>query len=369
MSTFKVSLEKIVNVQQHPNADRLDIVQILDWNCVVSKNSFGVGDLCIYFPIDSVLPSEVESKIFGQDSKIKLTGSRIKTIKLRGAISQGLVVKPDMFLSNYSRNRVGFDLTEMLGVKKYEPPVKITSKTNTCSVTKKNIHPNFKKYTGIENAKNYSNVFTEDDMVSVTEKLHGTNARYGILECNADTLWKKILRFFKLLPRYEFVYGSHNVQLQNRLLYSGYYDSNVYSEMAVKYKLKNILKPGQVIYGEIVGDGIQRGYLYGCKSGERKLVIFDLMIDGKYVDVDYFRKWAYENNFEIAPELYRGNFNKSKILELTKGNSVFSQDQRVREGVVVKPLIEETCHIGRKMLKFISDDYLLKNQDEEGPAH
>lgn len=367
MSTFKVEIIKIDAVNKHPNADKLEILKINDWTCVSAVGNFKRGDLCLFFPIDSILTEEIESKIFGVDSKIKLNNHRVRTIKLRGAISQGLAVNPELFLEKFKE---GQDVTEKLGIVKYEPPVDIRpANASLCQTRKKQVNPNFKKYTGIENAKNYPKVFEDNEIVSVTEKIHGTNFRCGWVKNEVNTLFKKILRFFRLLPEYEFVYGSHNVQLQNKFLAKTYYNKNVYAEAVQKYNLKELLPKGMVIYGEIYGDGIQKGYTYECKPGERKLVVFDIFLRDQYVSVEEFKSIIYFLKLPTVPELYRGPFNKDKILELTKGNSVLAPKQKVREGVVVKPLEEQMCFIGRKMLKFISDDYLLKNQDDETIGH
>jgi hypothetical protein len=66
----------------------------------------------------------------------------------------------------------------------------------------------------------------------------------------------------------------------------------------------------------------------------------------------------------MVPILYVGPFDIAKVKELTKGNSILAPSQKVREGVVVKSIENQECYIGRKMLKFISDEYLLKDQSE-----
>lgn len=363
MSTFKVEIVSINSVTNHPGADRLDLVTVNDWQCVASKDAFKQGDLAIYFPIDSLLPGEVESKIFGKDSKVKLHNSRVKTIKLRGAISQGLIVKPELF--DIKNPKEGKDLTKQLNISKYEPIVRVSGATNGQAASKRNSNPNFKKYGGIENAKNYTDVFKDGEIVSVTEKQHGSHIRCGWVEFSANTLFKKILKALRLAPKYEFVYGSNNVQLTNKLLYKGYYETNIYAAMVKKYNLKEVLKHGEVIHGEIYGPSIQKGYHYGCVDGEIKACFFDLKRDGKYLDCISFKHWIKEAGLPSVAFLYQGPFSKEIITKLRDGNSVFHPGQNIREGIVVKPLVEETCFIGRKVLKYISDAYLLKNQDEE----
>lgn len=359
MSTLKVEIVNINDIEKHPNADALELAHIKGWICVVKKGVFKKGDKCLYIPIDSVLPDELEQKLFGKDSKIKLNNGRIKTIKLRGAISQGLIV--DLKELGMEKRKVGDDVTKELGIVKYEPP---KERSPGCSYGKvKRNHqtnPNFYKYTDIENYKNYPNVFQEGEEVFISEKIHGSNWRAGYVEAVADTFWKKIKRFFNKLPKYEFVYGSHNVQLQNKSKNrKGFYDTNIYYEIVEKYDIKKKIAPCQVLYGEVYGGGIQANYDYGCAPGEHKLVIFDVQINGKYLNALEAKAFCEDRALPFVPVLYQGPFNLSKVVELTKGNSVLCPTQKIREGIVVKPLIEQACHMGRKILKYVSDEYLL----------
>jgi RNA ligase (TIGR02306 family) len=363
MSAHPVEISEIVDVQPHPNADRLELATVRGWQCVVQKGAFRPGDRCVYIPIDSVLDPLLEAKIFGADSKVKLSNHRVKTIKLRGAISQGLVVDlPSLELDGL---RVGTDVAAQLGVSKYEPPEAPASmRTSTGATSRKQTNPHFRKYTSLENAKNHPNVFEPGETVVVTEKIHGTNFRAGYVPFHADTLWKRFKSFVGLAPKWDFVYGSHNVQLQSKLLADTHYDSNVYAEAVKKYRLRDLLQPGEVVYGEVYGDGIQKGYTYGCGPGERKLALFDTMVDGKYLDPLAFREWAQARDLPVVPTLLKGPFDLAAVKALTAGASVLAPSQRVREGVVVKPLKDTVTHIGRKVLKFISDEYLLRDQTD-----
>ena len=85
-----------------------------DWQVVTQKNIYNVGDKVIYVPIDSVLSNELETKVFPPESKVKLNGSRIRTIKLRGAISQGMILNPNNFDLDFVKNNIT----------KYEPVTK-----------------------------------------------------------------------------------------------------------------------------------------------------------------------------------------------------------------------------------------------------
>lgn len=366
MSTLKVEILTIDDILPHPNADRLELVQVKGWNCVVQKGRFVKGDVCVYIPIDSILPKELEDKLFPPESKVRLSKSRVKTIKLRGAISQGLVVKPGE-VNITGRCRVGDDIREMLGITKYEPPVHFSPQTRG-GVSRKQPNPHFHKYTDIENFKNYPDVFIPGEFIVATEKIHGSNFRCGWVPFNADTVWKKIKQFFGLAKKYEFVYGSHNVQLQNKLTYSGAYSNecgNVYWETVKKYDLKNKLKPGEVLYGEIYGDGIQKGYMYDCEPGEIKLVVFDINKNGFYLDFWLLYETCNELGLPSAPVVYFGTYGGvDKLKVFAEGDSLLAPKQKIREGIVIRPFDEDHTYMGRKILKLVNDEYLLQNNTE-----
>lgn len=361
-----VEIVEIADVLEHPNADRLEIAVIKGWQCVIAKSSFKKGDKAVYFPIDSVLPPDVEVKLFPPESKVKLSNSRIRTIKLRGAISQGLLARPELF--DLHTQDVGTNVAVYLNIQKYEPSIKAQSSLmgGSKGVAKKAENPYFQKYTKIQNFKNYNSVFTERDLVIVTEKIHGTNFRAGWVP--KTTLLAKIRKFLRLGTSYEFVFGSHNIQLQQKASgFKTFYDANVYAEAVKKYDLKNRIPKSMVIYGEIYGSGIQKNYTYECKQDERKLVIFDIQTFGKYTNSSVC-KWYCKNVLDLThvPILYQGAFDLEKIKKLTKGNSVLAPTQKIREGVVIKAVNESNdVLIGRKVLKLVSDEYLLKKNNSD----
>jgi intein/homing endonuclease len=731
---FKVEIVKIDDILPHPDPEThsLELAQIKGWQCVVAKGRYSKGDKVVYIPIDSILPKDVEEKLFPPDSKIKLNKSRVRTIKIRKAVSQGMIASCELL--GVDKYPVGKDVKDILGITKHEPPVKHFNQKMNVSAKKRINNPNFRKYGGIENFKNYNDLFEDGEEVIVSEKVHGclqaytkislfdgsqktikeivdnkldvdligfyangqivptkifnwfNNGKtktwkkvkfsrigihgnnfgsiictenhkfyipqkdkyiacsklnvgdkilfkrdklvldylrkqmligkmlgdgclnrksghidfshkkeheeyldfnlklfgylagvkqkeqisgYGTTMCRARTIsspainelledWylpnvnKKIVprsiidnlgplsiaiwymddgslshnenqidrasiatcryssgcvdnlvnalkkfgidaikyndgKYYRLrinsdssdilfniispyvpkcmqyklpesyrglnvdnismygekiykadfieqkiisiedvkdcskmntnrydletgthnfvangvlvhnsnyragivkyhkyhwwehilgllnhipflkrfsMPEWENVYGSNNVQLQKRFFYSGFYKENVYGQITKQYDVFNKLKPGEVIYGEIYGCGIQKNYTYGCKGNEIKLVIFDVMIDGEFLSQNDAIEWAKERGFDFVPILYRGPFNHEHIKLLTKGNSVLCPSQKIREGVVIKPLKEAKCYMGRKVLKLISDQYLLKDNTD-----
>ncbi len=370
----RVIVVAVEHVEKHPNADRLDIAHFAGWNVVTQKGNFSPGDRAVYLPIDSVLPKELELELFPPESKIKLSKSRIKTIKIRGAISQGMLVPAtdQSIVSRCGQVFIGDDITDKLGVTKYEPPVEQTPpRLGVAKVRKK--HPFFPEYGKISHLKNYPDLFQEGEKVVVTEKIHGTNFRAGWVPIELNTVWKRIKYMLtKLIGRaqkWEFVFGSHHVNIADKGFNNGFYPKNVYEETVINYGLRHNIPMGFVIYGEIYGSGIQSGYSYGLDAQEHRLAIFDVLVTNDrgeqfYLDwhgVDHF---ARATGLPLVPVLYKGSYKPEIINDWVEGASILDPKQKVREGCVIKPEVETKCWIGRKMLRAINPEYLLKDQSE-----
>lgn len=370
MSSLIVEVVEIEKVEKHPNADRLDLAYVKGWQSVVGKDEFKAGDKAVYIPVDSILPPELEAKLFPPDSKIKLEKSRVKTIKIRQALSQGMFLRLEK-LGLDKKLKIGTDVKDELGIVKYEPPEDRMPRGlgggNGKPNKKRKPNPNFKEYTDIERLKNYNKAFEEGEIVIISEKYHGCNQRAGYSQYYASKWWQKILQFLNLTPKYEFVYGSRKVQLQNKIrLGKGFfYSKNYYLEIVEKYKLKEILKPYEIVYGEIVGPRIQKGYHYGCGENERKLIIFDVMINGKYIDPMDAKEFCKERNLPYMNILYVGPFSWDLLDKYVAGPSVLCPEQKVREGIVIRPLHESMCYAGRKIFKDINPDYEMRKDNTE----
>jgi RNA ligase (TIGR02306 family) len=225
MAEYKVPLTKILEVNAHPNADKLEIAKVYDFNVIVGKGQYKVGDLCIYCPIDSILPLDLETKLFGgPDSKIKLNKGRIKQIKIRQIYSQGLLVDLKYLGSPFTTANVDglleTDFSSVLGITKYEPPAPNYAGP-TLKRDKPKENPLFHQYNGIDNFKWFPDLFAEGEQVSITEKIHGSNIRFGLIPYVANNPWRKLLKWLKLTPEFEWCYGSNRVQLQQRKGYKG----------------------------------------------------------------------------------------------------------------------------------------------------
>lgn len=372
-SDYKVPYTTILDIQPHPNADRLVLGIIYGWQIVLPKDKYEVGSKIIFVPIDSILPEKIESLLFNKESKIKLNKSRVRQIKIRGSVSQGMVVDPAELSSivNLDRIQLETDLSGILNIQKYDPPVKeIRSNTNAPKSRKAFANPNFHRYNGIQNIKWNTTMFKEGDEVRIQCKLHGTSSRLGLLPYVTNTFWKKIKKFFGFAPAHEHCYGSNNVDISSSPSYVGWYGTDLYGVMFNKIDAFNKIRPNETIFGEIIGPGIQKGYTYGLK--EHHFVLFDvkkLQPDGSQVwlNPDEVEAYAKERGFEMVPILYKGPYNKELAYQLTKGPSEYNdKSEKVREGIVIKAAKNYSIEGNKQALKWISEDYLndFTNTDE-----
>lgn len=361
VKNFKVPYTKITNILPHPNAERLEYAKVYDFQVIVQKDRYKMGDLVFYVPIDSVLCEDLESILFPADSKIKLHNSRVKQVKIRGYYSQGLIINPcDVTTFTGSDLVEEHDYAEQLGITKYEPPVRFQSSMSGPRLRNKPFeNPYFRKFNGISNIKWVPYAFKDEEVV-IQEKLHGSHIRFGRAPFAPNTFWKKVKKFFGLAPKYECVYGSNNVELTNRNNYTGFYGEDVYGKCIDKLKLFDKIKDGEFVHAELIGPGVQKGYDYGLK--EHHIVIFDVRVvqeDGtqRWFNPEESEVFAKERGFDFVPVLYRGLFSKEVLAQHTSGPSVYFPKE-IREGCVAKSRYKYDVEQSKQAFKSINPDYL-----------
>ena len=324
MSEFHCVVVKLENIQKHPNADSLSIVQVHDgYPCIFRTIEFNDGDLAVYIPVDALVPLS-DSRFSFLSDRIDKEFSRIRAKKLRGVFSMGLLTKADPTWT------LGQNVQEALKIKKYEPEAEM-ERTGGLTV----VGPQIPVY-DLESLRKYKNSILEGEEVVLTEKLHGANCRF---------MWDKE----------EFWYGSHRTFKK-----SG--SDNLWCKVADKYGLKEKLfrYPGLAFYGEVHGSGVQKGFTYGAQSGELLFRVFDIWDNNKHRWLDYLEmfKIASDASLNVVPELYRGPWSTS-LLSLAEGNSTLAG--HIREGFVVQAINEKWNEkIGRLKLKFIGEGFLLQ---------
>ena len=185
------SFREIGSVRHHHNADALDIVSIDGWDCISKRDAFKAGDVAVYFEIGAFLPIKPQFE-FLRKSSYKTTdsgeGFRIKTIKLRGEIAQGLLMPIiDVFPEGVAEELCipGTDLTDLIGVVKYESPV-----TSEGSGVPRGNFPDFIPKTDQERLQNIYNrcsQYYKNDTFEVTLKLDGSSMTvYHLIDAEGD---------------------------------------------------------------------------------------------------------------------------------------------------------------------------------------
>jgi RNA ligase (TIGR02306 family) len=371
---FVSAINSILDI---PDADNIELAVVNGWFCIVKKGSHSIGDLVVCATTDAVIPLEISEKL-GVTNYLR-SKERVRTIKLRGVYSECLLMPIDLIPEN--RRKYGEDLMDVLKIYKYEPPARLITLS---SGKKRRYHenPNFYIYYKFPNFKNVPNIFDEYDYVEITRKIHGTNARYGIVKKSKLSLWDKIKKFFGFnlgWGEYEFVVGSHNVEKGSDT--QGFYDTNVWYDIEKKYDIKNKLwnlvkknisikgndtsiGSGLIIYGEIYGKGIQKNYEYGLN--DIQLCIFDVEIDKKYFNLtaaeyvvnDYL-------NLPYVEVLHKGLYSE-EVKNKFVFNNFINNTKVPHEGVVIKAVDGNRA----KVAKVINPDYLIYSEKNNvGDSH
>jgi len=121
-----VSIQKIEKIETHTNADSLEIAQVLGWQCIIKKGEYKEGETIVFFEIDSFIPITSEFEFLRKNCYKKYEdgreGFRIRTIRLRSFISQGLIM-PLSILPENMLCEIDVDVTELLGVSQWNPPI------------------------------------------------------------------------------------------------------------------------------------------------------------------------------------------------------------------------------------------------------
>jgi hypothetical protein len=267
----------------------------------------------------------------------------------------------------------GTDLMQTLGITKYEPPAKVITLVSGGRKVKYYQNPNFHVYYKFPNQKNVPDMFNEEDEVVMTRKLHGTNARYGIVRKKTLSLWDRVRLFFgNQWVGFEYVYGSHNVEKGSES--QGFYSTDVWDDVARKYDIRkklwehvretyDYLESGFIVYGEIYGAGIQKNYDYGLT--DIKFAGFDVEVDGVYQP--YINETVHFDCLQLpqVEMILKGNWNKEEQDKYVFDN--FIEGTKVpHEGVVVKSVTGDR----RKVSKVINPAYLIYGEKNDvGDSH
>lgn len=353
MSVHAVKVVQIEEVRPHANADRLELVTIGGWQAVIRKGDFKTGDLAIYIEPDYMVPTDRPE--FAFLAKEGRTQHRLKAIRLRGEMSYGLLIH---LPEGCDDAKPGDDVMEMLGITRYVPKTKgMAYPNNVTRSHDKSFWPTIPTPVfGLDNIKNYAGLLSDGDLVVMTEKIHGANARYlfsgGKFHIGSRTRWTR-----HELPKETFLQRLVRIVMRRE---KPQIEESVWKKAAERYpQIREwcMAHPDTILIGEVFG--ITQSLHYGqpddvdfaafaAQKGEKFINTLDLF--------DNLKPW----NIPTVPVLYAGPFSLSYAEKLAEQDSTVpgAEKGHMREGVVITPIEERRDpRCGRVSLKMISNRY------------
>ncbi|MFN0033797.1 MAG: RNA ligase (ATP) [Saprospiraceae bacterium] len=325
------SIQRIKALEPIENADAISKATVLGWQLVVKKDEFQVGDLCIYCEIDSLLPERPEFEF------LRPRKMRIRTVRLRGQISQGICF-PLSFLPEGTDIQEGADVTDALGVTKYEPPMP----ANLLGIAL-GPFPSFIPKTDETRVQVMQEVLDKyaGELCYVAEKLDGSSVTY-------------------FTKKGHFGVCSRNLELLEDP------DNSIW-QVARALDLENklaALDKDYALQGEIVGEAIQKNK-YRLRG--QQVFFFNVFdIDAyRYLDFAECQAMLLHLGLSSVPVLETGYALSNDIavlVEKSVGKSVLNADAQ-REGIVIRPLTERQDMIGRVSFKAVNPEFLLKYEE------
>ncbi|MEK6883181.1 MAG: RNA ligase (ATP) [Nanoarchaeota archaeon] len=360
MARELATIQRIRELNPIPNADTIEVASILGWKVVVRKGEFQVGDLVVYCEIDSILPDKPEFEF------LKPRKFRIRTVRLRGQISQGIAFPLSILPQNKSESsstetvdrlttnlvqtgfEEGLDVTELLDIEKYMPAI-----PTYLAGTVKGTFPSFVPKTDETRVQLLQTLLTryKGTKCYVSEKVDGCSVTY----------------YFKN----EFGVCSRNLELKET-------EENLLWKQAKLNNIESLLRLAFDKYGyhyaiqcELIGQGIQKNNL---KIEGNKILCFNVFNIDKYEYLNFedFINFCKELEIETVSILetdYLLDDNIDNLVEKSKGFSVLNS-KIYREGIVIRPLKEiidlqmsSLFTNGRVSFKVVNPDYLLKYEE------
>ena len=360
MADFKVTVQKLDEVSAHPNADRLDVARIGGWQIVIGKDQHQAGEQVAYIPEQALVPEPLQ-KMLGVEGR--LAGSkknRVKAIKLRGVLSQGLILTLEEGLLTHPETgekksfSLGDEVAEFLGVTKYEPPIPVHMAGEMYASPLK-----LPRY-DVENWKSDPEAIPPGTPVLITEKLHGTF-------CIVVFYGEEVLISSKGLSSKDMALKENETNLYHRILRP--HLSTLKSTLQAQW-------PGAIAFGvigEIVGPKVQ-DLNYGLSKPD--FYLFEVIVKPKeespweYKDFKAVQAFAESTNLKTVPLLGEtkcpGPSEIERANQIADGKTALAKMEHIREGVVLRTPEEGRNQKGERLLrKIVSGAYLTRKKGTE----
>ena len=322
-------------------ADAIELARIAGWQCVTKKREFSIGDHGVYLEIDSIPPDSAQFRwLWTKKGETAIEGTRpasfrIRTLRLRGALSQGLLLPlASLGLTNAQE---GDDLTEQLGIVKYEPPVPLGVGDQRAPF------PSIVNKTDETRVQSFPLLLDEmrGRPFVATVKIDGTSATFLTMD------------------------GELHVCGRNHSVREG---DNLYWYVARKHALATVLaaNPRLVLQGEIAGPGIQKNPLALTDKALFVFSIFDAST-ARYLSDHELRAFCAAHALTPVPLAFEGEaFDETVESLLAKAEGRYQGTNNEREGIVIRPRAGDVLSNvlgGRLSFKAISNKFLLGERD------
>ncbi len=341
------SIQRIWKIEPIEGADRIELAHVLGWQCVVNKGQFQEMDLAVYFEVDSFLPIAPEFEFLRASSYRKTDimgeGFRLRTMKFRGQISQGLLLPVSAFPIIPADAKLGMDVTELLGIKKWEIEERITTGGTMIGTlpydiphtdeTRVQAEPGLiQEFAGLE--------------YYISTKMDGSSHSVGIDENG-------------------FHVTGHNYEYKddgNSPFYELVKSTGLQAKMEAFAADHNL--SAFTIQGELCAPGIQRNRL---KLTKPAWYVFTIREKGKRVGLIRMLEICQKLQLKSVPIEEIGTDLPAKyptiedLLERADGN--YPKGGK-KEGIVIRPTEPVYCELinGDLSMKVVSNKYLLKNE-------
>ena len=348
MSRKLASVQEILKIEKIEGADRIELAYVLGWQCVVNKGQFKPGDKAVYFEIDSFLPIRNEFEFMRPSSYRKTDvmgeGFRLKTMKFRGQISQGLLLPISQFPEIPEDVEPGADVTEILGVRKWEIEEKVTTGGTVIGTLPMDV-PHTDEI----------RVQAEPDLIGdfagleyyITTKMDGSSHSVSLDEEG-------------------FHVTGHNYEYKDDGK-SAFYD--LVKREDIESKLRKYYEENGLhlltIQGELCAPGIQQNRL---KLTRPEWYVFTIRIDGKRVGLMKMQEICDALSIQMVPveEVGKDLPIKYPTVEalLERADGEYPKGGK-KEGIVIRPtepVFSERIS-GTLSMKVVNNKYLLKNED------
>jgi hypothetical protein len=390
-SNHQAKIVRVGEPRVHTNAEKLELFDIpgTDYQVVSQKGQFKAGDLGVYIQPDSVVPQTEPFKFIWEqhrtmtepgvfDGPVPERRRRITVRKFRGEWSEGLLLPVSDFSELTFDDGFSFegsfgggfrenqDVSDLLGITHYvpeetgntkgdneQPPHKKYPKTlkgwfyfllhrlglrGSHKILTEEIGVNIPHY-DVESLKNYKDVLQEGEEVLVTEKIHGSQARYvaidGHMFAGSRNFWK----------------SEKSPCIWRRALEQHPWIQSWCME-----------HEGYTLYGEVTPT--QKGFNYGCENGQVKFFVFDIRTpDGIWLSKENVLGGLVPLSSTV-PLVTAGPYRAEEVKSLADGQSLVKGAKHIREGVVISPKIGRYERgLGRVILKLVSNSFLKKDSE------